>query len=471
MKSANWLGSEYTRRTVLGAGLGLAGTVLGTSARPLLAASGRPPNILFILADDLGYADLSCYGRRDYQTPVLDRLAGQGMMFTHGYANSSICSPTRVGLITGRYQYRLRMGLEEPLRSSNNTLGLPPAHPTLPSLLKDCGYRTSLIGKWHMGDPPQFGPLNSGYERFFGIVDGSTDYFTRKLMMDGKHVGGELYEGQVPVDRVGYITDLLGQRAVEEIEAAARSKNPFFLSLHFTAPHWPWEGPEDEALARTLKDSRHHDGGTLQTFGEMIRSLDTNIGRVLGALEASGQAVDTIVIFTSDNGGERFSDVWPFVGVKGELLEGGIRVPLIVRWPRRIAAGSHTDQVAISMDWLPTLLAAAGGSPNPEFPSDGMNLLPVLLGEVSQQRKLFWRFKACEQAAVRDGAWKYLKMLDREYLFDVVADPRERADLKARHPEVFAGLKKEFARWNATMLPYPADSSSEAAKQGYADRY
>jgi arylsulfatase A-like enzyme len=460
---------SLTRRTLLKGGIGVAAASLAGS-RSVRAARERPPNILFILADDLGYADLSCYGRRDYRTEHLDKLAAEGLQLMHAYANSPICSPTRVGLITGRYQYRLPIGLEEPLSSRNTKLGLPGSHPTLPSLLKAHGYRTSLIGKWHLGEPPQFGPLLSGYESFFGIVSGGTDYFTHELVFDREVVGGKLHEGAVPVERVGYITDLLAQRAIEQIASAGTA--PFFMSLHFTAPHWPWEGPQDEAVAKTLADSRHRDGGSLATFAQMVRSLDSNVGRVLAALQAAGLAENTIVIFTSDNGGERFSDVWPFVGAKGELLEGGIRVPLIVRWPHRIGAGTRSNQVLVSMDWLPTLLAAAGTAPDPEHPSDGVNLLPVLLNEASvRDRKLFWRFKAAGQAAVRSGRWKYLRLADREYLFDIVADPRERADLKARQPQLFAQLRDEFAAWDKTMLPYPQESQSEAAKRNLSDRY
>jgi arylsulfatase A-like enzyme len=460
---------RWSRRALLQGALGLtSGAVLANA----LAVTKRAPHIVFILADDMGYADLSCYGRRDYQTPVLDRLASQGVMLMHGYANSSICSPTRVALITGRYQYRLRVGLEEPLSSKNHELGLPPSRSTLPALLRERGYSTSLVGKWHMGGPPEFGPLKSGYERFFGIVGGATDYFTHRVMFDKQPSGGGLYDADVPVERVGYLTDLLGDRAVAEIKRAAKQSEPLFLSVHFTAPHWPWEGPEDEAIARTLTDSRHRDGGSLRTYAAMVQRLDANVGRILAALEDAGMAENALVIFTSDNGGERFSDTWPFVGGKGELLEGGIRVPLLVRWPNRIRPGTRSDQVLVSMDWLPTLLAAAGGEPSPDYPSDGMNLLSVLTHAAPPlPRKIFWRFKASQQAAVRAGSWKYLKLADREYLFDVVMDPRERADLSEQHPEVFVRLRSEFAAWNETMLPYPAESNSESAKLRTADRY
>ena len=437
-------------------------------------ATPRPagrPNILFILADDMGYADLGCYGRRDYATPRLDRLAAEGVRLTQGYANSAVCSATRTGLITGRYQYRLRCGLDEPL-GADADLGLPPGLPTLPSLLAGLGYRTSLVGKWHLGQPLKYGPLKSGYQHFFGFHQGGADYFSHRLSLQATAPFDGLYDGDRAVEAHGYLTDLLADRAVAEMAAAAQDRTPFFLSLHFNAPHWPWEGPGDEAVSRALTDVDHKDGGSIAVYGRMVASLDANVGRVLDALERLGAAQDTIVVFTSDNGGERFSDTWPFIGVKGELLEGGLRVPLLVRWPGRIAPGSASEQVMISMDWLPTLLAAAGGRPDPKSPPDGEDLLEVLTGQAgARPRRLFWRYKANEQAAVRDGDWKYLKLGGKEHLFDLAADQRERAELKARHPEVFARLKAEYAAWDAGMLPYPAKPYSYDVKGALADRY
>jgi arylsulfatase A-like enzyme len=414
-------------------------------------AQGAKPNIVFIMADDLGYADVSCYGQRDYTTPNIDRLAVEGLKFTQAYSNSANCSPTRTGLITGRYQMRLPLGLEEPLNDQAAPgIGLPPSHPTLPSLLKKAGYGTSLIGKWHLGFLPDFSPLKSGYDRFFGIFGGAADYFDH-----GSKSPIPLYEQEVPIDRIGYMTNLLGERAVQTIEGYAKSKEPFFLSLHFTAPHWPWEGPDDEAESKRIGGKiRHYDGGTRKTYAAMVQSLDVNIGRVLQALDINGFAQNTIVVFTSDNGGERFSKIWPFTGMKGELLEGGLRIPAIIRWPGRIAAGSASEQVMMSMDWMPTLLSAAGEMSDPAFPTDGENLLPILTGRTTAHpRKLFWRFKAGGQRAMRDGDWKYLQIAGNEFLFDVVQDPRERANLKERHKDVFQRLKKEWEAWNATMLP------------------
>jgi arylsulfatase A-like enzyme len=282
------------------------------------------PNIVYIMADDLGYADLSCYGRRDYTTPNIDRLAAEGMKFLQAYANSAVCSATRTALITGRYQYRLEVGLVEPL--NNEPVGLPPQHPTLPSLLNRAGYRTMLIGKWHLGRLPDYGPLKSGYDHFWGFREGALDYFTHKTDAFNGAIG-DLWEDDTKIEQTGYLTELLGDRAVKVIGDYAAARQPFFLSLHFSAPHWPWEGREDEAEASRIRTLNNYDGGSLATYGRMVTALDEQVGRVMQTLEQRGIAGNTLVIFTSDNGGERFSDTWPFSGKKGELLEGGRAYP------------------------------------------------------------------------------------------------------------------------------------------------
>jgi len=417
------------------------------------------PNILFILADDLGYADLSCYGRRDFTTPNIDRIAADGMRFTQAYANSAVCTASRVALITGRYQYRLAVGLEEPLASrETRNVGLPPGHPTLPSILKKAGYQSTLIGKWHLGRLPDFGPLQSGYDHFYGFRAGVLDYFTHKYGPPSSDTE-DLWEDDVKIRHTGYLTDLLGNRAVEVVNAYAQSRQPFLVSLHFNGPHWPWEAPGDEAESQRLTNLFHFDGGTQRTYRRMIQQMDLQVGRVLQALDANGIAENTIVVFTSDNGGERYSDTWPFTGRKTELLEGGLRIPAVIRWPARIAPGSVSDQVMISMDWLPTLLAAAGTAPDPAYPSDGVNLLPWLgQGAASVSRKLFWRYKYADQQAARDGDWKYLKILDNTFLFDVVKDPMERANLKDRYRDVYDHLETQWNEWDATMLPLDPQS-------------
>jgi arylsulfatase A-like enzyme len=442
-------GANITRRTMLrNASLGTAALTSGVDSVFGQRPSGLP-NIVFIMADDLGYADVSCYGRRDFRTPNIDALAAKGARFTQAYANSAVCSATRTALITGRYQYRLPIGLEEPLPPSRDA-GLPPDHPTLPSLLKKAGYGTTLVGKWHLGLLPKFGPLQSGYDHFYGFRGGAVDYYRHANKKD------DLWDDDVQVHQMGYLTDLLGSRAVDVVNGYAKSGVPFLMSLHFNAPHWPWEAPGDEAESDRLRSATSlfdFDGGTQRTYQRMIQEMDLQIGRVLEALTANGLAENTIVIFTSDNGGERFADTWPFTGRKTELLEGGLRIPAIISWPARIPQDRTSDQVMITMDWMPTLLAGAGVSPDPAFPPDGINLLPMLAGASAPvQRKLFWRYKANAQRASRDGDYKYLKILDNTFLFNVVEDPMERANLKKRRPDVYDRMVAQWHEWNASML-------------------
>jgi len=440
--------SSITRRDALKAA---AAPVVLSLGRKLSAAAEPPPNIVFIMADDLGYADLSCYGRRDYRTPNIDRLAAGGMKFVHSYANSSVCSATRTALITGRYQYRLPVGLEEPLGIRD--VGMPPEHPTFPSLLKKAGYATTLIGKWHLGNPPKYGPLKSGYDHFWGFHGGGLDYFSHKFS-NRKEDPSELWDDDQRVDAPGYLTDILGDRAVKVIGDCAKAKRPFLVSLHFNAPHWPWEGPGDEAVSKQLSNLYHLDGGSQKIFAQMVQRLDLQVGRVLKAIESAGIAKNTIVVFTSDNGGERFSDNWPFTGLKTELLEGGIRVPALVYWPGRVKAGRVTDQVIMTMDWAPTLLELAGTRPDPAYPPDGISLAPLLARNAAPvPRKLYWRYQAAGQRAVRDGDMKWLKIGDNTFLFNVVEDTLERANLKAKLPEVYRRLASDYEAWNAKMLP------------------
>jgi arylsulfatase A-like enzyme len=453
--------SRLTRRQVLAAtGLTPLALLSGQSAAQ---TAGARPNIIFIMADDLGYADLSCYGRPDLSTPNVDRIAAGGMRFLQAYANSSVCSATRTALITGRYQYRLRIGLEEPLASNTRLdIGLPPEHPTLPSQLKKVGYTTALIGKWHLGRLPHFGPLQSGYDHFWGFRGGSLDYFTHKYGPAETNTD-DLWDDDVKIHQVGYLTDLLGGQAVSFINDHAKAKRTFFLSLHFNAPHWPWEGPGDEAESRRVRSLFDFDGGSQKTYIRMIQELDLQVGRVLEALDTSGIADETIIVFTSDNGGERFADTWPFTGKKTELLEGGLRIPAIIRWPGHIPSGFITNQVGISMDWMPTLLALVGGQTDPAYPPDGMSLVPMLTANAAPvPRKLFWRYKANAQRAVRDGDMKWLKINENTFLFNVVADPLERANLKNRQPEVYKRLVAEYGTWEATMLPELPEQHSDA---------
>jgi arylsulfatase A-like enzyme len=443
-----------TRRGILrGVATGMIALAIRVGTRGAQPPA-KPPNIVFILADDLGYADVSCYGRPDLSTPSIDRIAARGLRFLQAYANSAVCSATRTALITGRYQYRLRLGLEEPL-AGNPDVGLPPEHPTLPSLLKRVGYSSTLVGKWHLGVLPKFGPLKSGYDHFYGFRGGAVDYFSHATGGDKE----DLWDDDVLIRQVGYLTDLLGSRAVDVVNRYAKSGQPFMVSLHFSAPHWPWEAPGDEAESERLRQPGSggivdFDGGSQKTYQRMIEEMDRQIGRVLQALDANGLTENTIIIFTSDNGGERFADTWPFTGKKTELLEGGLRIPALISWPARIPQGRTIDQVSISMDWMPTLLAAAGTEPDPSYPVDGMNLLPTLTQNAAPvPRKLFWRYKANAQRAARDGDYKFLKILDNTFLFNVVEDPLERANLKDRQRDAYHRIVREWYDWNTSMLP------------------
>ncbi|MCP5396055.1 MAG: sulfatase-like hydrolase/transferase [Sphingomonadaceae bacterium] len=474
----NWTKEKHaiSRRTALAGAAGTAALAMTMAGCRSTQKPARKPNFLFIMADDLGYADLSCYGRQEYKTPVLDSLAAQGMQFMHGYANSAVCSSTRVGLITGRYQYRLPVGLEEPL--SNPDIGLEPDVATLPSLLKQQGYHSALVGKWHMGRLPKYGPLQSGYDEFWGNRGGGVDYFTHKFAGSP-----DLWDGDVQVEEHGYYTDLLADRSIEFLEARAKEEKPWLLSLHFTAAHWPWEGNNQRGKAESARidasilsksgdlSITHYDGGDMATYAEMVTSMDANIGRILARLKELGMDDNTVVVFTSDNGGERFSHNWPFTGIKTELLEGGIRVPFIVRWPEVTTAGSTSDVPVMSMDILPTFLAAAGGQAPASTPFDGIDLTPALMGATLPERDLFWRFWNKDQKAIRRGRHKYLKIGPNEFLFDIVADPQERGNLKNRMPELFAELKAAHAAWNSQMLFDPKASSYGMTPAQLADHY
>lgn len=408
------------------------------------------PNVVFILADDLGWGDLSCYGRPDYRTPNLELLASRGVRFTDAYAASAVCTPTRCAFITGRYPARLKIGLIEPLPASNHDVGLDPQHPTIASLLKGNGYETALIGKWHLGFRPEWGPNAHGFDEFFGVLSGAADYHLHKNGLGEP----DLYENLTPIERNGYLTDLLTQRAVEFIKR--RRNGPFYLSLHYTAPHWPWQdrkgGERVVFTNKTIEPVTMGGGGSLKLYADMMRSLDEGVGLVMRTLKSTGLERNTLVIFTSDNGGERFSYEWPFSGEKGELLEGGIRVPAIVSWPGVIPAKRVIDQMAITMDWTGTILGACKTKADERYPLDGINLLGTIKGaDVVRERTFCWRIY--NQDAVRQGKWKYVRNGKKRQLFDLSQDQHEQSDFSTKNPDVLERLVAEFDKWNQQMLP------------------
>jgi arylsulfatase A-like enzyme len=421
-------------------------------------------NVVFIMADDLGWADLGCFGARPDAhgpvSPVLDGLAAHGLRYVNGYSNSPVCSPTRFALMTGRYQYWVRGASEEPMLGTargNPDIGLHPDLPTLPGLLGQQGYHTALIGKWHLGFRPHFGPNRSGYMHHFGPMSGGVSYYGHNTR--GGDSDLEL-DGQ-PYDEPGYLTDLLSRRAAQYVRDRAASGQKFFLSLHYTAPHWPWETRAQGCVdPEIVKDIFHLDGGNVQTYRTMIREMDEGIGWVVDALRGTGQLDDTLILFTSDNGGERFSDNWPLVGGKMDLTEGGIRVPYIAHWPKGIAqAGSTCEQHCMTMDWTATVLDIAGAQAPADHALDGVSLVPTLRNPGQTfARPMFWRMKHRQQRAFRQGDWKYLKVDEHEYLFNLSQDARERANRARRDPQRLGQMRQAWETWNAQIPPVPSDA-------------
>ncbi len=412
------------------------------------AAPARP-NIVLIITDDVGYGDIGSYGAPDIKTPNIDSLAKAGVRFTDFYANGSSCTPTRAGLISGRYQQRF--ALERPMAhaaTADGTLGLPATGHSLPQLLRNHGYATGLIGKWHLGYLPQFSPKAHGFDSFFGFKSGYIDYYQHT------DSGGQpdLFEDDQPATINGYMTDLITDRSVKFINDHAKA--PFFLEVAYNAAHWPYQVPDHPSIA--IGNSRHivaHDEnpGTRADYVKIMERADQGVGQILAALDRHGLSSNTLVVFTNDNGGEWLSRNAPLFHRKFSLYEGGIRVPAIMRWPGRIPAGVVSSQVGITMDLSATFLAAAA-APVPEGAKlDGINLLPLLAaGAKPVSRTLFWRvaFAGLNQRAIRDGNWKLLMEGGaRLMLFDVAKDLGEREDRAASNTAVVRRLHQQLLAW------------------------
>lgn len=431
--------------------LDVAGAAAAVALAPSLGRSASwlarraRPNIVLIISDDLGYGDLGVTGRTDYHTPVLDQLARSGVMLTQMYTAAPVCTPTRVALITGRYPARTLAGLYEPLTTQR--IGVPPNPPTLGLLMKAAGYETALVGKWHLGTEPAFHPLRHGFDEFYGFLGAAADYASH---VDTEWLRNLFQDGTRTVTTPGYLTDLFTERAVRIV--SRRRSRPFFLNLQYNAPHWPWQAPGDPPHADTTDFAS---GGSPQTFGRMVERMDEGVGRVLEALHRAGVENDTLVFFSSDNGGERFSHMGPFSAGKMTLNEGGIRVAAMARWPGVIPTASRTGQVAVTMDLTATFAALASGAVPAAPPMDGIDLMPALAGaRGTVPRELFWRiFQRRRQKAVRSGDWKYLQKQEGEFLYDLAADPGEKQDLKAAQPAVFQRLKERMAAWEREVLP------------------
>ena len=432
---------------VISTGLLVTLAVLGVIAQTAPVRQDRP-NVVLIITDDAGYGDIGSYGAPDIKTPHIDSLAKTGTRFTDFYANASTCTPTRAGLISGRYQQRFQ--LERPLSTArvDGEFGLPATGHSLPKLLAGNGYATGLVGKWHLGYKPEFSPGAHGFNYFFGLKAGYGDYY-QHTDSDGRP---DLFENAEPVTVAGYMTDLITERSVKFI--AERAGQPFFLEVAYTAPHWPYQVPDQPSVA--IGNARHvmpfdENPGTRADYAKMLERLDQGVGQILATLDKLGLSRNTIVIFTNDNGGEWLSRNAPLSHRKFTVWEGGIRVPALVRWPGRVPAGHVTPQVGITMDLSASILAATGTLVPADARLDGINLFPILEGRTpAVERTLFWRVRAAglDQRAVRSGDMKLL--LDgtaRVMLFNVRKDLGEHDDVAQQQTGVVRRLHQRLLAW------------------------
>jgi len=438
--------------------------LLGVMASTSLSAQA-PPNVVFIMTDDIGYGDIGSYGAPDVATPNLDQLARDGARFTDFYANAPVCTPTRVGFITGRYQQRL--GLERPLSNglpvgggelASDGRGVVANGRTLPQLLRNAGYVTGLVGKWHLGYEADQSPSAHGFDYFFGFKSGFVDYY--------QHTNGsgadDLWEDDAQVKVEGYLTDLITDRSTTFIRENA--DRPFFLSVQYNAAHWPYQPPGAPSVARNNASHlqpHSQDTSTRQDYVAMLERADWGVGEILRALDEVGLRDNTLVIFTNDNGGEWLARNAPLFNRKWTVWEGGIRVPAILRWPGVIPAGRVTDQVGITMDFTATILAVANATVPDDLDLEGIDLLPILTGEAPEQsRTLFWRSESPSQRAVRSGDWKLVVDGRGSFVFDLRTDVAERHDLANIRQDVARQLRLLLDAWMADV-----DEEAQSAAQ------
>ena len=436
----------HARMRIPGACLALCVALAAPAAGQGGVASERP-NVVLIITDDVGYGDLGAYGSRDVRTPHIDRLAREGVRLTDFYAAPQ-CTPTRAALITGRYEQRV--ALERALSTAPAGLqqGLAPTGRSLPKLLRDNGYATGLVGKWHLGFRPEFGPNAHGFDYFYGFLAGYIDFYQHTRGIDG---AADMHENLEPVADTGYVTDLLTARAVRFIERHRTA--PFFLEVAYSAAHWPFQPPGRPSRATNnsaFQSPADSTPATRADYVAMLERADQGVGEIVRALERLGLTRNTLVIFTNDNGGEWLSDNGPLFHRKDTLWEGGIRVPAIFRWPARLPRGRTSAQAGRVMDLTASILAATGTRPPSDLPLDGIDLLPVLAGRAPVvDRSLFWRIDTPvrQQRAVRSGKWKLLVDADDLLLFDLEQDIGERRDLARAHPELVRRLRASLTAW------------------------
>jgi arylsulfatase A-like enzyme len=397
------------------------------------------PNIILILADDLGYGDLGSYGSRDIRTPVIDRLAGEGVRCTQFYASTPVCAPTRVSIMTGRYPARTSLNSNPDWTNPND--GLDPSEVTIAETLRSSGYHTGIVGKWHLGYDQRFWPLQQGFDEHVGFISGWADYYTHNYRAEA---GNWMVRGNERRDEKGYLTDIVTREAGAFVERAAKARTPFFLYIAYNAPHEPMLAPP--GCTKTAP---------AEIYRAIVEYLDGSIGQLLAALDRAGVADNTLVIFMSDNGAEQYGSNGPLRGRKRSVYEGGIRVPLVARFPGRLPAGATNDQIGISMDLYATFARLAGAKLPAGVTLDGRDMLPTWAGKAPSphaESPLFWAFG--ERDAVRLGRWKLVRDKGKASLYDVPADIGESHDLSSQQPERVKDLSKLLDDW-IKSVPHP----------------
>lgn len=409
----------------------------------------RFPNIVLIVADDLGFADVGYHGSEEVLTPTIDSLARGGVVFEQGYVTAAVCGPSRAALLTGRYQQRF--GSEDnpaPFKRSQDVLvGLPLSEQTLAERLKLHGYATAVFGKWHLGGErgeEALMPTQRGFDEFYGFLEGAALYLDsanseQKYMRNLDHLEAE----------PRYFTDALGDEAVRFI--GQHRAEPFFLYLPFSAVHAPLQATQEY-----LAPFRHVESEPRRKMLAMLYAMDANIRRVVESLEEHQLTEQTLIIFLSDNGGQptdNYSYNEPLRGTKGQYYEGGIRVPFFIHWPRLLPTGRSYDEPVSALDVVPTVLSAVGASAGDEGSMDGVDLLPHILGEAERapHKLLYW--KLVNKRAVRDAEWKLVQHGDKIELFHLAVDPFEEENLYTAHPEVVARLEEAYRMWDASNMP------------------
>jgi len=402
------------------------------------------PNIIVIVSDDMGYADIGCHGCRDIATPSINSIARNGIRFTNGYVSCPVCSPTRAGLATGRYQQRFghEYNTGPPPGGLQEHVGLPLTEITIANVLKSAGYATGAVGKWHLGMAPHFHPLKRGYDEFFGFLHGNHSYID-----PGLGTFNPILRGTEPVEEKEYLTDAFCREAVAFIQR--HKDEPFFLYLAYNAVHTPMQAPQ------RYKDSfKHILNPRRRTYAGMLTAMDEGIGKLLAKLRELNLQDDTLLFFVNDNGGPTQANASrndPLRAAKGTMYEGGIRVPFMVQWPARLKGNRVYHHPVVALDILPTAAAAAKAELPKNRAIDGVNLLPYLTGKNKQapHEILFWRMGA--NYAVRKANFKLVKMGAKTELFDLSSDISESRDQKTERPDILKELQSEFEKWNSQM--------------------